>query len=386
MKRILFNQDHELFREQFRKFVAREVVPEYPQWEKDGAVPREVWRKAGAEGFLCPWLPEDYGGSGADFLYGVVMMETIAEMGCLSFFMTVHNDIVVPYLWSFGNEEQKRRWLPGCCAGEYITAVAMSEPGAGSDLQAISTRAVRDRDHYIINGQKTFVSNGLTNHLCVTAVKTNPAAVPAHRGLTLFVVEEGTPGFEKGRKLEKIGLRAQDTAELSFHDCRVPAKNRLGEEGAGFKMLMQKLPQERLVISIWCGALMRAALALTRDYINQRKAFGRPLSSFQNTRFKMAEMYTSAELTQVFLDRVIAAHAAGENVALETAMAKAWTGENLKTIVDQCLQFFGGYGYMEEYPIARMYRDARVASIFAGTTEIMKQIISREILGPDHGK
>jgi acyl-CoA dehydrogenase len=372
-----------MFREQFRKFLEREVVPYYQTFEKEGMVSREVWKKAGDAGFLCPWVPEEYGGSGVDFLYSTVMMEEIAAKNLIGFYINLHNDIVAPYLFSFGNEEQKQRWLPKCCTGEYITAVTMTEPDTGSDLQAIRTRAVRDGDYYIINGQKTFVSNGILNDLCVVAVKTDPDAKPAYKGISLIVIEDGTPGYEKGRKLEKLGLHAQDTAELNFEDCRVPVTNLLGEEGQGFKMMMQKLQQERLVVSTWCVSLMWAALAETQNYIKDRKAFGRQLSAFQNTRFKMAEMYTAAEMAQSFLDRLIEAHARGEKIDVETAMIKYWAGENVKQIVDQCLQFFGGYGYMEEYPIARMYRDVRVQTIFAGTTEIMKEIISRNLLGKD---
>jgi acyl-CoA dehydrogenase len=381
MDRTIYSTDHELFREQFRKFLRKEVVPYYESFEKEGRVPREVWKKAGAAGFLCPWLPEAYGGSGADFLYSTVMMEVIAEQNLLGFYINLHNDIVVPYLWSYGNEAQRKRWLPKCCTGEFIAAVAMTEPGAGSDLQSIRARAVREGGEYVINGQKTFVSNGLMNDLCIVAVKTDPEARPTHKGISLIVVEAGTPGYEKGRRLEKIGLHAQDTAELSFVDCRVPVENLLGGEGEGFKMMMRKLQQERLVVSTWCVSLMWSVLALTRDYIKERNAFGRPLSSFQNTRFKMAEMHTVAEITQTFLDRLIEAHARGEQIDTETAMVKYWAGENAKQVVDECLQFFGGYGYMEEYPIARIYRDVRVQTIFAGTTEIMKEIISRNMLG-----
>jgi len=380
MERTLFDQDHQIFREQYRKFLEREVAPNYDQWEKDGMVSREVWKKAGENGFLCPWLPEEYGGSGVDFLYSVVMIEELAGMGFSGFGVNLHNDIAVPYIWNFGDEEQKKRWLPGCCTGEYITAIAMTEPDAGSDLQAIRATAEKDGDHYVINGQKTFITNGILNNLCIVAVKTDPKAEPPYRGVSLIVVEEGTKGYEKGRNLEKIGMHSQDTAELLFEDCRVPAENLLGGEGEGFIMLMKELQQERLVCAIGSTTAMWRVLSLTKEYINERKAFGRPLSRFQNTRFKMAEMYTVAEITQAFIDRLTEAHTAGKNVDLETAMAKYWATENLKKIVDECLQFFGGYGYMEEYPIARAYRDVRVQTIFAGTSEIMKEIISRSVL------
>jgi len=381
MKRTLYGEEHELFREQFRRFLEREAVPNYGQWERDGVVSREAWLKAGAAGFLCPWLPEDYGGSGADFLYSAVIAEEVAKALCHGFYIYLHNDIVVPYLWTYTTDEQKGRWLKKCCTGEYITAIAMTEPDAGSDLQAIRTTAARDGGHYVVNGMKTFISNGMLNDLCIVAVKTDPKAAPAHRGISLIVVEAGTPGYEKCRNLEKIGMHAQDTAELAFNDCRVPVGNLLGEPGQGFKMLMAKLQQERLVTTVRAATLMGVALGLTRDYVNERKAFGKTIGSFQNTRFKLAEMYTVAEVTRNFVDRLIVAHAAGEKIDTETAMAKWWATENLKRVVDECLQFFGGYGYMEEYPIARLYRDVRFQTIAAGTTEIMKEIIARSVLG-----
>ncbi len=380
MKRTIFNEDHELFRDMYRKFLEREVEPYYEQWEKDGMVSRDLWKKAGENGFLCPWLPEEYGGSGVDFIYSVVMIEEQAAKGFCGFGVNLHNDIVVPYIWNFGNEEQKKRWLPGCCTGEYITAVAMTEPDAGSDLQAIRTTAIKDGGHYVLNGQKTFITNGILNNLCVVAAKTDPKAEPAYRGVSLILVEDGTPGYEKGRNLEKIGMHSQDTSEFVLEDCRVPAENLLGEEGEGFIMLMKELQQERLVCALGSTAAMWRTLSLTKEYINERKAFGRPISRFQNTRFKMAEMYSVAEITQAFIDRLVEEHVKGGNVDVETAMAKYWTTESLKRIVDECLQFFGGYGYMEEYPIARAYRDARIQTIYAGTTEIMKEIISRSVL------
>jgi len=377
MKRTIFTEEHDMFREQFGKFVEREITPNYDQWEKDGMVPRDLWKKAGENGFICPWLPEEYGGLGLDLLYSVVEIEELGRQGITGFTLNLHGEIIVPYIWNFGNEEQKKKWLPGSCTGEIITAVAMTEPDAGSELQAIRTTAERDGDHYVISGQKTFISNGRCNDLVIIAAKTDPKAEPAYKGVSLIVVEDGTDGYVKGRQLEKIGWHSQDTAELSFEDCRVPVANLLGQEGEGFIQLMKELQQERLVCSIGCAAGIWRTLEMTKEYVNERKAFGRPLSKFQNTRFKMAEMYTMAEMCQVFVDRLIEAHVAGDNVDVETAMAKYMTTENLKKTVDECLQFFGGYGYMEEYPIARAYRDCRVQTIFAGTTEIMKEIISR---------
>ncbi len=380
MKRDLFNEDHEMFREMFTKFLQREVEPYYEQWEKDGQVSPELWKKAGENGFLCPWLPEEYGGSGVDFLYSVLIIEALAGMGFSGFGINLHNDIAVPYIWAFGSEDQKKKYLPGCSSGEYITAVAMTEPDAGSDLQAIRTTALKDGNDYVINGQKTFITNGILNNLCIVAAKTDPKADPPYKGVSLFLVEGDNPGYVKGRNLEKLGMHSQDTAELLFEDCRVPAENMLGKEGFGFISLMQELQQERLVCAIGSAAAMWRTLALTKEYINERKAFGRPLSRFQNTRFKMAEMYTVAEVTQSFVDHLVKRHVAGDKIDVESGMAKYWATENLKKTVDECLQLFGGYGYMEEYPIARAYRDARVQTIYAGTTEIMKEIISRDRL------
>lgn len=380
MKRRIFNEDHEHFRQQFRKFLNREVVPYLDQWEKDCIVSKEVWLKAGENGFLCPWLPEEYGGSGVDFLYSVVMIEELAGIGNNGFALGMHNDIVVPYIWHYGTEEQKKKYLPGCVTGEYITAIAMTEPDAGSDLQGIRTTAVKDGDDYIINGQKTFISNGIINNLVLLVTKTDTKIEPKYKGISLFLVEGNNPGYARGRKLEKMGMHGQDTAELIFEDCRVPKSALLGGEGNGFKVLTKELQQERLVIALGAAATMHRVLAQTKEYINTRKAFGRLISDFQNTRFKMAEMYTTAEMSQVFVDRLIEEHIAGRNVDVETSMAKYYVCESLKTIADGCLQFFGGYGYMEEYPICKAYRDTRIMTIYGGSTEIMKEIISKNML------
>jgi acyl-CoA dehydrogenase len=377
MRRDIFQEDHELFRGEFRKFLDREVAPRFAEWERAGMVPREAWKKAGAAGYLCPWLPEEYGGSGTDFLYGVVQMEELATLMATGFTLSVHNDIIAPYLWNFGTEEQKRQWLPGCASGDIVTAVAMTEPDAGSDLKAIRTTAVKDGGHYVLNGMKTFITNGIANDLVIVAAKTDPAARPAHRGITLFCVEAGTPGYVKGRKLEKIGWRSQDTAELMFEDCRVPVENRLGQEGDGFVMLMKQLPRERLMLAISCVAGMWPVLEMTRSYVKERKAFGKRVADFQNTRFRLAELYTAAEVSQTFLDRLVVAHINGEEINAECAMLKSFASENLKRVCDECLQLFGGYGYMEEYPIARAWRDARLQMIYGGADEIMKEIIAR---------
>lgn len=380
MKRKIFNEDHELFRDQFRKFLDKEVVPNIEQWDKDGIVSREVWLRAGENGFLCPWLPEEYGGSGADFIYSVVITEEMSMTDDTGFAIGMHNDIVVPYIWHFGTDEQKKRYLPKCATGDYITAIVMTEPDTGSDLQSVRTTAIKDGDHYIINGQKTFISNGILNNLAVVAVKTDTKIKPAYKGISLFLVEGDNPGYKRGRNLDKMGMHAQDTAELVFEDCRVHKSALLGGEGNGFVVLTKELQQERLIIAIGAVARMHRVLALTKEYIKERMAFGRPIASFQNSRFKMAEMYTIAEMSQVFIDRLIEEHMKGQDVNVETSMAKYSICEGLKTIVDECLQLFGGYGYMEEYPICKAYRDARVLTIFGGSSQIMKEIISKALL------
>ncbi len=380
MKREIFSEEHDIFREAFRKFLDKEVVPYQDDWIEAGIVPREIWKKTGAQGFLSPWLPEEYGGSGADFLYSVVEIEEMSRIAESGFALGLHGDVVVPYIASYGNEEQKKKWLPGCASGDLITAVAMTEPNAGSDLQALQTTAVKDGDSYIINGQKTFISNGMLNDLCIVAAMTDPTAKPRYTGMSLIVVEDGTPGYNKVRKLKKMGMPAQDTAELFFEDCRVPRANLLGsEEGQGFIQLMQKLQQERLVCAIGSIATMWTVLDWTKEYCQERVIFGKPLIKFQNTRFKMAEMYTVAEMSQTFCDRLVQEHMKGSDVVTETSMAKYFITEQCNKIVDQCLQFFGGYGYMDEYPISRVFRDARITPIFAGANEIMKEIIGKNL-------
>jgi len=379
MERNIFSEEHGLFREQFARFLEKEIVSNYEEWERAGQVSREAWKKAGAAGFLCPWLPEEFGGSGADFLYSVIEAEELSMKMVNGFATWVHSDIIVPYIWNFGTEEQKSKWLPGCVSGDIITAVAMTEPDAGSDLQAIRATAEKEGGHYIVNGQKTFITNGLSSDLVIVAVKTDPKAKPAYKGMSLIVVEDGTPGYVKGRRLEKIGWHAQDTAEIYFEHCRVPAENLLGKEGQGFAILMEELQQERLMCAITSTAMMRKAIELAKEYVNERKAFGRPLARFQNTRFVMAELITRAEMIQEFMDRLVESHMAGKDVVMETSMAKYFASESLNDTVDRCLQFFGGYGYMEEYPIARLYRDARVHSLYAGTSEIMKEIIGKRL-------
>ena len=378
MKRNLFTPEHELFRATAREFFQREVVPHQERWMEAGIVDREAWRKAGEAGLLCPWLPDEYGGPGGDFLHSVIVIEELARAHESGFALPLHSDVVVPYIASFGSEEQKKRWLPGCVSGELVTAIAMTEPGTGSDLAAIATTARRDGDDYVLNGAKTFISNGILCDLCVVAARSETSDSP-HQNLSLFVVEAGRPGFVKGKKLKKAGMLSQDTSELAFEDCRVPAANLLGAPGAGFLMLMQKLQQERLIVAIGCQAGAEVVLADTIEYVQQRKAFGKPIVKFQNTQFKLTECATEVEVGRVFLDRLIAEHVAGEYLVKECSMAKLWQSEMLQRVVDACLQMYGGYGYMLEYPIARAYMDARVQRIFAGTNEIMKIIIAKQM-------
>ena len=377
MDRVLFGEEHELFRRSFRQFVEREILPHQERWAEQGIVDREAWRRAGAGGFLCPWLPAHEGGPGGDFLHSVVVIEELARACEGGFALSLHSDIVVPYLHSFGSDRQRARWLPGCASGDLVTAVAMTEPGAGSDLAAMTASAVRDGDVYVLNGTKTFISNGILCDLCVVAAKTDAAA--GNRGISLFVVEEGAPGFTKGKKLKKMGMASQDTSELHFDDVRVPAANRLGEEGAGFAMLMAGLQQERLVVAMTSQASAEHVLTLTLTHVRERHAFGRPLAALQNTQFKLAECATKIEVGRAFLDRLTADHIAGKKLVKECSMAKLWCTEMAGEVVDECLQFFGGYGYMLEYPIARYYTDARIARIYAGANEIMKVIIARQL-------
>jgi alkylation response protein AidB-like acyl-CoA dehydrogenase len=380
MRRTLFEDEHEQFRSSVRAFIGNEIVPHHEEWEKAGIVDRAMFKKAGALGFLGMAVPEEHGGGGVeDFRYNVVIAEEIQRAGVNASGLgwTLHNDICLPYFLTLCTEEQKARWLPGICSGELITAVAMTEPGMGSDLASMATTALLDGDHYVVNGSKTFITNGINADLVITAVKTDPTQ--RHAGMSLVVIERGMPGFERGRNLEKVGMHAQDTAELFFTDVAVPVANRLGDEGTGFRSLVTKLPQERLSIATTGVAAARAALDLTLDYVKERTAFGQPIGSFQNSRFRLAEMATEIELAQTFIDRCVLALNDGELTAEEAAMAKWWCTELQKRVVDGCLQLHGGYGYMHEYPIARAYVDARISTIYGGTTEIMKEIIGRSL-------
>jgi acyl-CoA dehydrogenase len=373
----LFREEHEIFRDSFKKFLSKEVAPFIEQWEEEGIVPKEMWTKMGANGFLCPWLDEKYGGSGVGFEYSAIINEELSYIGANGLIAGLHSDIIVPYIYSFGNEEQKMKWLPGCASGDIVTAIAMTEPGTGSDLSAIRTTAVKDGDEYVINGPKTFISLGIHCDLVIVVAKTDIKADPPFKGISLICVESGTPGFTKGRKLKKMGFHSQDTAELNFEDCRVPAANLLGKEGSGFYYLMQKLQGERLVTSIMAQSMAEAMLDMTIKYCKERTIFGKPISSFQHNTFKIVEMATEIELGRTFLNSLIEDYCEGKDIVKKVSMAKAWIPEMANRVAYQCVQLHGGYGYMEEYPICRFARDVRVIAIFAGTTEIMKVILGR---------
>jgi acyl-CoA dehydrogenase len=373
---IKYSEEHNIFRQSLRKFLEKEVTPFVDDWEEAGIVPRSAWKKMGDQGFLCMGVPEEYGGLGADFLYSVIVGEELVRTKHAGLAATLHSDVVVPYIISFASEELKRKYLPGCISGDIITAIAMTEPDAGSDLASMRTTAVEDGDHVVINGQKTFISNGINADLVVLAVR-DPKVSEAHSAIDLYLVEAGTPGFEKGRKLKKIGWHSQDTAELFFNDCRVPKSNRLGEKGSGFLMLMQKLQQERLMVAVSAVPAAEFILESTIKYCRERKAFGRPISKFQHTQFKIVEMATEVKLGRTFLDKLIVDHMEGKSIVVEVSMAKFWTTEMASRVADACLQLHGGYGYCEEYPIARAWRDLRVMQIFAGTNEIMKSIAAK---------
>jgi alkylation response protein AidB-like acyl-CoA dehydrogenase len=378
--RDLFDDHHQAFRESFAAFIAKEMTPHYLQWEADGIAPREIYAAAGQFGFLGIAVPEEFGGGGAnDFRFNMVLAEELAAAGIggAGLGLTLHNDITTPYFIEYCNPEQAARWLPGIASGELITAIAMTEPGTGSDLASIASTAVRDGDEYVLNGSKTFITNGINSDLVIVVAKTDPSQ--RHSGMSLLVVERGMPGFERGRNLDKIGMHSQDTAELFFRDVRVPAANLLGEEGKAFTYLTANLAQERLSIAVSGVASARAALEWTVAYVKERTAFGQPIATFQNTKFTLAEVATSVEVAQAFIDQCVVKLNAGRLSAAEAAQAKYWCTELQQKAIDACLQLFGGYGYMLEYPIARAYADARVTSIYGGTTEVMKTIIAKSL-------
>ncbi|HVT20690.1 MAG TPA: acyl-CoA dehydrogenase family protein [Mycobacteriales bacterium] len=378
MQRTLYTPDHEAFRSTVREFIARHVEPHYDEWEKAGIVPREVWQEAGRQGLLGTDIDERYGGGGIkDFRYNAIIRTELTKAGAQGLAIGTHNDVVAPYVTRLANDAQKQRWLPGFCTGEIISAIAMSEPGCGSDLRGMQTSAKRDGGDWVVNGRKTFITNGINADLVITAVRTDE--IKGAHGLTLFGIERGMPGFDRGRNLDKIGWKAQDTAELVFEDVRVPEANVLGNLHGGFVHLSENLPQERIAIAIAGLAAAEKALEITLEYCKTRTAFGKPIGSFQNTRFRLAEMATEVEIAGHYIDKAIAELNEGRLTAVDAAMAKWWTTELQKRVVDTCLQLHGGYGYMLEYPIAKFYLDARVQTIFGGTTEIMKEIVGRSL-------
>ena len=379
MDRRIFAEEHLRFRDAVRRFVAEEVVPRYETWQRQAQVPRDEWKRAARHGLLCPSAAPELGGAGADFLYSVVIIEELSRHGVAGFFIPLHNDIVFPYLDGLGTEEQKRRWIPGCVSGDHVLALARTEPGAGSDLARLATRAVRSGDAYVVDGAKTFISNGQTADLFVVAVRTDSGATRPHEGLSLLVVEGDRPGFRRGSCLRKIGLHAQDTSELFFDACRVPAENLLGREGEGFAAMMRNLQQERLVIAIGSVAAAKGCLALTIDHAKQRTLFGTTLAEMQNTRFELAKMATAIQTVQSLVDDLIPRHVAGEEIVSEVSMAKYAATEVQFDVADRCLQLFGGYGYMEEYPVARHFVDARVQRIYGGSNEVMLELIARKL-------
>jgi acyl-CoA dehydrogenase len=380
-KRRLFKPEHEQFRDVVRAFIDREIRPYHAQWEKDQIVPRDLWLKAGEAGMLCCTIPEEYGGLGLDYLFDVVVFEEMARSGFTGPGFMIHCDLVATYVNSFGTEAQRRHWLPKMVKGEAIGSLGMTEPHAGSDLKNIRTRAVRDGDHYVIDGQKVFISNGQSCDLMVLATRTS--ASDLQKGITLFLVDTSLPGFTRGRNLEKLGLKAQDTSELFFENLRVPASAMLGAEGQGFHLMMRKLAQERLAQAIRSAMVAETVIEWTVEYVAQRKAFGKTIADFQNTQFKLAELKTEATIGRVFTDECIERFMAGELNEVDAAMAKMWLSNLHCKVVDECLQLFGGWGYMWEYPIARAYADARIVKIAGGSIEIMKHIIGRSLFNGD---
>ncbi|CAN7217312.1 acyl-CoA dehydrogenase family protein [Acidovorax sp. LjRoot74] len=380
IERTLFQPDHQAFADSFRRFIEKEVTPHHADWEDQGYVGREVWSQAGANGFLCMSLPEEYGGAGADKLYSVAQMEELARAGTTGIGFGLHSEIVAPYILHYGTEAQKQKYLPQMASGAVVGAIAMSEPAAGSDLQGIKTTAIKSADgsHYVLNGSKTFITNGWHADLVIVVAKTDPAA--GAKGTSLLLVERGMPGFEKGQRLKKMGMKAQDTSELFFNDVKVPVENLLGGpamEGRGFICLMEQLPWERLQIAITAVAAAQAAIDWTLDYVKERKVFGQPVAAFQNTRYTLAELQTQVQVARVFVDKCCELIVKDQLDTQTASMAKYWTTDLQCKVMDECVQLFGGYGYMWEYPITRAYADARVQRIYGGTNEIMKEVISR---------
>jgi acyl-CoA dehydrogenase len=372
---LAYKEEHVIFRNAFKRFLAKEIEPNIEKWEEDRIVPKEAWKKMGDAGFLCPWMDEQYGGSNGDFLYSVIINEELAYIGSFGLHATLHSDIIAPYIHKIANENQKKRWLPGCVSGDIILAIAMTEPNTGSDLAAIRTTAMKKGSDYIINGQKTFISNGIINNLLIIVAKTNPGA--GRKGISLICVEDGTPGYKRGKKLNKMGWHSQDTSELIFEDCQVNEANLLGEEGKGFYYLMDNLQKERLVATITAQGMAEAMLSMTIKYCKERTVFGKPVSSFQHNTFKIVEMATEIELGRTFTDSLITEYMLGSDITRKVSMAKFWICEMANRIAYNCVQLHGGYGYMEEYNICRFARDIRPFPIFAGTTEVMKHVLGK---------
>lgn len=376
--RTVFDSDQEMFRDAVRAFLESEAVPHHDQWEEDGQVSREIWLKAGEQGMLSPTVPEEYGGVGVDFRYNAIVDEEVARLGLSGLGFGLHSDIAVPYVIRYGSEEQKQKYLPGCVSGECIMAIAMTEPGAGSDLQGVKTTAIRDGDDYIINGSKTFITNGQMCDLVIVVAKTDPSQ--GAKGTSLFLVEANTPGFTKGKNLKKVGMKAQDTSELFFQDVRVPKEALLGQEGQGFIYLMQDLPQERLSVALNAVASAEATIEQTVEYVKDRKAFGQRIADFQNTQFKLAELDAECTAIRCFIDRCLELHVQEKLDTASASKAKLLGTDLQCRVADECMQLHGGFGYMWEYPVARVYADARVQRIYAGTNEIMKLIIARDLM------
>ncbi|HTO70563.1 MAG TPA: acyl-CoA dehydrogenase family protein [Myxococcota bacterium] len=380
MRRDIFSDEHELFRAQFKRFAKAEIEPKIAGWNETGMSDRASWKRMGDEGFLGANAPEAYGGAGGDFLYDAIVMEELSYLRAHGLMMSLHSDICLPYLTEFGTDAQKEKYVPGAISGDVLLGIAMTEPGTGSDLANVQTTAIRRGDEYVLNGSKTFISNGQIGDLFIVVAKTDPAADPPHRGISLVLVPATAPGFVRGRKLDKLGLRGQDTSELFFQDCRVPSDAVLGgEEGRGFKQLMKNLQQERLCIAVASIASCRRALDDTLEYVKGRHAFGQPIGAFQHIQFRLAELATEVEVGQAFTDKLLAAHVRKESIVSEVSMAKWWTTDLQKRLTAECLQLHGGYGFMREYPISTDYADAAVQSIYAGTNEIMKRIIARNL-------
>jgi acyl-CoA dehydrogenase len=379
MRRDIFSEEHELFRNEFRRFAEAEIAPRVDEWNRAGTTDKATWKRIGEAGYLGANAPEEYGGAGGDFLFDAVIMEELARIRAHALMVSLHSDICMPYLKEYASDEQKEKWLTGAISGDVILAIAMTEPGTGSDLANVQTKAIRDGDEYVLSGAKTFISNGQISDLVIVVAKTDPDAEPPHDGISLILVEGDRPGFRRGRNLEKLGLKGQDTSELFFEECRVPVSNLLGQEGHGFKMLMNLLQQERLSIAVASMASCRRALEDTIQYTKERQAFDKPIAAFQNTQFKLAELATEVEVGQAFVDKLLAAHVRGDEIVGEVSMAKWWTTDLQKRLTAECLQLHGGYGFMSEYPISQDYADAAVQSIYAGTNEIMKVIIARKL-------